>query len=181
VEDPVRLEAVVLADRRLVEVTPPAILRCTFAEAVASWVREDVSAAVRSLDATLNGIDNFSSYDCRGRNRMVGAKVSEHGKGNAIDIRSIRIADGRVVELADPLAPRDFREALRKSACARFATVLGPGSDGYHDNHVHVDLIERRGGYRMCQWDVREPGSEAAIPAASVPLPRPKPPVSARQ
>jgi hypothetical protein len=181
VEDAVRLEAVVLADMSRVAVTPPAILRCTFAEAVVSWVREDVNAAVRSLDAILKGIDNFASYDCRGRNRVAGARVSEHGKGNAIDIRAIRGADGRVVELTDPLVPRDFREALRKSACARFATVLGPGSDGYHENHVHVDLIERRGGYRMCQWDVREPGSEPATSAAPVPLPRPRPSASARQ
>ena len=66
---------------------------------------------------------------------------------------------------------KDFRERLRKTTCARFSTVLGPGSDGYHENHVHVDLAERAGGHRMCQWEVREPGDEAA----QVPLPRPRP------
>ena len=76
------------------------------------------------------------------------------------------------VELTDPHVSKDFRERLRKSTCARFHTVLGPGSDGYHENHVHVDLAERRGGYRMCQWDVREPGEEVA---AAVPLPLPRP------
>ncbi len=181
VEDAVRLEAVVLSDRSRVAVTPPAILRCIFAEALVSWVREDVVAALRPLDAVLTGIDNFASYDCRGRNRVVGAKVSEHGKGNAIDIRSIRVAGGKVVELTDPLVPKDLREALRKSACARFGTVLGPGSDGYHENHVHLDLIERRGGYRMCQWDVREPEPELPPAAAQVPLPRPRPTTSARR
>ena len=55
----------------------------------------------------------------------------------------------------------------------RFSTVLGPGSDGYHENHIHVDLAERRGGYRMCQWDVREPDEE--LGAAAVPLPKPRP------
>jgi hypothetical protein len=49
--------------------------------------------------------------------------------------------------------------------------VLGPGSDGYHEEHVHVDLAERRGGYRICEWDVREPGETADM----VPLPRPRP------
>jgi hypothetical protein len=57
-------------------------------------------------------------------------------------------------------------------------TVLGPGSDGYHEEHVHVDLAERRGGYRICEWDVREPGDAPAAVVAgtvSVPLPRARP------
>jgi hypothetical protein len=61
--------------------------------------------------------------------------------------------------------------------CARFSTVLGPGSDGYHENHIHVDLMERRSGYRaMCQWDVRMP--EVTPPpevVSAVPLPQPRP------
>jgi Extensin-like protein C-terminus len=55
-------------------------------------------------------------------------------------------------------------------------TVLGPGSDGYHEDHVHVDLAERRNGYRICEWDVREPAeASAAVLADTVPLPRPRP------
>jgi hypothetical protein len=61
--------------------------------------------------------------------------------------------------------------------CERFSTVLGPGSDGYHEEHIHVDLAERRNRYRFCHWDIRDP--EAAAPAANteetVPLPRPRP------
>jgi len=173
VDDVVRLEAVVLPDKRRVAVTPPATVRCTFAEAIVHWVREDVTAAVRSLKATLKSIDNFDSYECRGRNRVAGAKLSEHGRANALDIRSFALGNGTRLELTDPQVSKEFRESLRKSACARFSTVLGPGSDGYHENHVHVDLAERRGGYRMCQWDVREPDEESA--PGSVPLPRPRP------
>ena len=171
VDDVVRLEAVRLADKRQVAVTPPAILRCSFAEAIVHWVREDVVPAVRSLGGAIKSIDNYAAYDCRGRNRIVGARLSEHGKANALDIRSFKLANGTVVELTDPTVPKDFRERLRKDTCARFSTVLGPGSDGYHENHVHVDLAERAGGHRMCQWDVREPGDEVA----QVPLPRPRP------
>jgi hypothetical protein len=169
VDDVVRLEAVWLVDKARVAVTPPAILRCSFAEAVVHWVREDVAPAVRSLGGTLRSIDNFTAYDCRGRNRIIGARLSEHGRANALDIRSLKLASGTVIELTDPRVAKDFRERLRKDACARFTTVLGPGSDGYHENHVHLDLAERRGGHRMCQWDVREPGEEA------VPLPPPRP------
>jgi hypothetical protein len=169
VDDVVRLEAVRLVDKTQVAVTPPAILRCSFAEAIVHWVREDVVPAVRSLGGVLRSIDNFAAYECRGRNRIVGARLSEHGRANALDIRSLKLATGTVMELTDPHVAKDFRERLRKDACARFMTVLGPGSDGYHENHVHVDLAERRGGRRMCQWDVREPGDDA------VPLPSPRP------
>jgi hypothetical protein len=172
VEDVVRLEAVVLRDKTRVALTPPAIVRCTFAEAIVQWVREDVAPAVRPLGAPLRSLDNYAAYDCRGRNRIVGAKLSEHGKANAIDVRSVKLANGTLVGLTDPNVGKDLRLGLRKSACARFTTVLGPGSDGYHEDHVHVDLAERTGGHRMCQWDVREPGEE---PAAAVPLPVPRP------
>ena len=174
-DDVVRLEMVVLADRTKVAVTPPAILRCTFAEAIVHWVREDVAPSLRSLGGALKTIDNFAAYDCRGRNRIVGAQLSEHGKANALDVRSLKLANGVVVGLTDPHVAKNFREGLRRSTCARFSTVLGPGSDGYHETHVHVDLAERRGGYRLCQWEVREPGEEDATVAEHVPLPRPRP------
>ena len=181
VDDVVHLEAVVLADKTRVAVTPPATMRCSFAEAIVHWVREDVVPAVRALDgATLKSVDNYASYDCRGRNRIVGAKLSEHGKANALDIRSLKLGNGTVVGLTDANVAKEFREGLKKVTCARFNTVLGPGSDGYHEDHVHVDLAERRSGYRMCQWDVREPGEEPAV-VAHVPLPRPRPSVTVKQ
>jgi hypothetical protein len=175
VDDAVRLEAVVLRDKTRVAVTPPAVLRCSFAEAIVNWVREDVAPSVRPLGAPLRSIDNFAAYDCRGRNRVIGAKLSEHGKGNALDVRSFKLANGAVVELTDPEVSKDYRLSVRKTVCARFTTVLGPGSDGYHENHVHMDLAERAGGHRMCQWDVRDPEEKAAAHAHAVPLPTPRP------
>jgi hypothetical protein len=184
--DVVRLEAVVLADQSRVAIAPPAILRCTMAEAIVSWVREEAAPHALALGSPLKTLANLASYDCRGRNNILGAKLSEHGKGNALDIHALRLADGRVIGLTDPKVARDFRESLRASVCARFTTVLGPGSDGYHEDHVHVDLAERRGGYRICEWDVRDPApaaelagagqdASAAAPTQRVPLPRARP------
>jgi hypothetical protein len=174
--DLVRLEAVLLADKRAVPMNPPATLRCLMAEGIAQWVREDVTRLVAPL-GVLAGIENYDSYDCRGRNRVVGAKVSEHGRGNALDVKSIKLASGKAVQLTEPTVPHEFRDAMRASACARFTTVLGPGSDGYHEEHVHVDLAQRRGGYKMCQWDVRDPPPPPAAGdvVAAIPLPRPRP------
>ena len=138
------------------------------AETVANWVREDVVAAAAALGTTLRALDNYASYDCRGRNRAVGARMSEHGLANAIDIRGMAMTNGSFAGFTDRGLSKDFREAVRKSVCARFTTVLGPGSDGHHETHIHLDLAERRGGYRLCQWEVRDP-----LP--DVPLPRPRP------
>ena len=153
------------------------------AEAVADWVREEAAPRALALGSSLKAVENFTSFECRGRNGVVGAKLSEHGKANALDIHSLRLANGKVMVLTDPQISRDFREGLRKTACGRFTTVLGPGSDGFHEDHVHVDLLERHGGYRICEWDVREPEEALATGAfaKSVPLPRARPASEFRQ
>lgn len=166
----VRLDAVTMRDKVRVPLNPPAVLRCPMAEQVAHFVRGEVAEATVELGSPPAAVVNYDSYECRGRNRVIGARISEHGKGNAIDIRAIRLADGRVFELTSPIVPKEFRERVRTAACVRFSTVLGPGSDGYHESHVHFDLAERRGGYKMCQWDVREPPVLVEVP---LPMPRP--------
>jgi hypothetical protein len=171
-DDGVEMSAVILADNREVTLTPPPKLRCTMAESLAAWIREDVAPNTGKLGSALAGIANFDSYECRGRNRIVGAQLSEHARGNAIDLRALKLANGAIAELTSANVLREFREALRRSACARFSTVLGPGSDGYHEEHVHVDLIERTTGYRMCQWDMRD---SLVRTVASPPLADPSP------
>jgi hypothetical protein len=189
--DAVLLDSVILPDRAKVAVSPPATLRCTMAEEVAAWLREDIAPAVLKIGAPLRGLDNFDSYECRGRNRVRGATLSEHGRANALDVRAFKLASGEAIELTDVNIAKGWREGIRAGACARFSTVLGPGSDGHHEEHIHVDLAERRGGYKMCQWEVREPAtlagkkeppaetaaSASASPPLSepVPLPRPRP------
>jgi hypothetical protein len=153
-EDLVRLEAIVLPDKRRVSVKPAAILRCTMASALAEWIRSDIAPLAERLGSTVTDLDNFDSFECRGRNRIVGAKLSEHGRANALDVRAFKFADGSTISLTDRTVPRGLREAVLHSACRRFSTVLGPGSDWYHEDHIHLDLMERRGNYRICQWDV---------------------------
>jgi hypothetical protein len=169
-DDLVRLDRVVMPDRAAVTLDPPPTIRCTMAESVAQWLRADVGALAVDLGAPLVSVSDLDSYECRPRNRVPGAKISEHGKGNALDIGALKLGNGGVFKLTDPLVPRSFREAMRASACARFTTVLGPGSDGYHNDHIHLDLAERSHGYRICQWNVLEP-----LAAGDVPLPRSKP------
>jgi hypothetical protein len=185
--DVVLLKGITLPDRTELAIAPPATLRCTMAEQVARWVREDVFPSVQVMAGTkLGTLDELASYDCRTQNHIRGAPTSEHGLANALDVRDFKLANGKVLNLTDVTVAKSWREVLRASACARFMTVLGPGSDGYHEEHIHLDLAEHRGDYRICEWDVRdrvtpaqvtEPQSvpKAATIAEPVPLPRPRP------
>jgi hypothetical protein len=189
--DAVHMDDIILPDQTKVAVTPPAILRCPMAEEIAHWIREDVAPAVNKLGSPLRVLDNFDSYECRGRNRVRAAALSEHGQADALDVRAFKLADGRAINLTDVNVNKDWREGIRTSVCTRFTTVLGPGSDGYHEEHIHLDLAVRRNGYKLCQWEVREPavaqreeampaedateGDAAPIPLDMVPLPRPRP------
>jgi hypothetical protein len=192
--DAVLMTSVILPDQSKVAVSPPATLRCPMAQQIADWVREDVAPSMKKFGPPLRVLDNFDSYSCRGRNNIRAAQLSEHGKADAIDIRDFALADGREFGLTNTHVDKDWRDAIKTSVCARFSTVLGPGSDGYHEEHIHLDLAERHNNYKVCQWDVRVPPSaeaqtgtapadsavpqgddEAAIPIDEVPLPRPRP------
>ncbi len=161
-EDLVRLEAIVLPDKRKVTVKPAAILRCTMASAIVDWVRKDMVPLAASLGSPISELDNFDSFECRGRNRVAGAMLSEHGKANAIDIRAIKLANGQSIGLTDRTVSREVRERVLHSVCTRFSTVLGPGSDWYHEDHIHLDLALRRNDYRICQWNVWDPLPQVA-------------------
>lgn len=169
-EDLVRLEAVVLPSGQRVAVKPPAVLRCPMATAVADWIRSDMAPLAAGLGTTVAELDNFDSFECRGRNRVKGAKLSEHGRANALDVRGLKLANGTTLSLTERGVARELREKVLATVCARFATVLGPGSDWYHEDHIHLDLAERRNNFKLCQWGVYDP-----LPAVAPLLPAARP------
>src|SRR5262249_33854234 len=81
----------------------------------------------------------------------------EHGRANALDVHAFTLANGQSIGLTDREVPRSLRESALHTACMRFTTVLGPGSDGYHEDHIHLDLLQRHNNYKICQWDVWDP------------------------
>ena len=98
-----------------------------------------------------------ASYSCRPRNNKRGAKLSEHGRANAIDISAFTLEDGTVLTVEDDWAKRNrkgkFLRGINRQACRYFTTVIGPGGDKYHQNHIHLDhgLHGRAGTWRVCQ------------------------------
>ncbi|MBV9236295.1 MAG: extensin family protein [Xanthobacteraceae bacterium] len=156
-DDLVRVHAVVLQQANRVALNPAPTLRCRLAIELGKWIRQDLAAEVVPLGAKLAEIENDGSYECRSRNNVADAPISEHASANAIDLHSFTLTDGKRYAFTDALVNEAVRQSIKASACARFTTVLGPGSDGYHEQHIHLDVKERRNGYRICQWDVRLP------------------------
>jgi hypothetical protein len=137
-----------------VTITPKATLNCRMAEALAIWTRDALVPAARDvLDATPTRIVQNSTYVCRHRNNDPDAKISEHARANAVDIRSIAFAEREPFNVADrdmgSLEGR-FQVTIRGGSCEHFTTVLGPRSNAAHATHFHFDMAQRRGGYRLC-------------------------------
>ena len=132
------------------------LLSCAMAEKLSRFSLEVASPmAARAFGKPLALISTGPGYECRPRNRQVGARISSHGQGNAADILMMELSGGRkiVVEKPDGAAAVTFLAGLRTSACAAFNTVLGPGSDPSHANHIHLDIEPRgkQGNAKFCQ------------------------------
>ena len=147
---PLTLQAIVLKDGAQAAFEPAPTLRCDLADALADWVREDLASLGRDK-GRLSGLVAAAAYVCRGRNNVLGAPLSEHGRGDAIDILGLRFGS-TAVALGQP-GSHEIWAAIKEGACRRFKTVLGPGSDGYHENNLHLDLENRRNGSHYCHWD----------------------------
>jgi hypothetical protein len=147
-----------------IEITADAIMTCDAAEALARWAKDVLlPAAKQHLEAVPSEIAQASTYVCRPRNNQTGAKLSEHAHANAVDVASVSFSDREPVAVGVASADaseKAFERAIRAGACAYFTTVLGPGSDAAHANHLHFDLAERRGGHRLCE--LAEPDTVAA-------------------
>ena len=133
----------------------PATLNCGMADPLNDWLQYVVEpAAQRNFSESVVAIDVAASYSCRARNSQSGNKMSEDGYGNAIDIAAFTLASGRKVTVLDGWSggsdERSFLRSVRNAACANFMTVLGPGSDSCHRDHIHLDLQNRRSGQHYC-------------------------------
>jgi hypothetical protein len=155
ITDPVTFSAISMPDGAKVELDSAITVTCTFAVELLDWVRDDLPGIVSRENGTLSTLTGVGGHACRPRNGVPGAQISEHATGNALDLGALRLADGRTLNLVGTdAATRTLREALKSSACARFRTVLGPGSDASHKDHLHLDMRQRPRDYKICQWNV---------------------------
>ena len=138
-----------------VAIGPQAIMTCRVAEQLALWVKESlIPTAEAQFGEAPTGITQSSTYVCRPRNNVAGAKISEHAHANAVDIAAVNFAtrDALSIGVNKPgSAEQKFEDEIRADSCRYFTTVLGPGSNAEHALHLHFDMAWRRGGYRLCE------------------------------
>lgn len=141
-----------------VALNPPATLACPIVSALERWVNEGVQpAALHWFGVPVTGIKQISSYSCRD---MVGTRsehISEHAFGNALDVAGFTLADGRAISVVNGWhgTPEEqgFLHDVQLYACETFNTVLAPGYNPAHYNHIHLDLMRRASGRRPCRPD----------------------------
>jgi hypothetical protein len=150
--------SVAAAARGAVELRPSALLRCPMVPAIDVWVERVVVPAARyHLGVPVVGLRVAASYSCRPMNHVHGARLSEHGHANALDVSGFLLANGHVVSVKTgwwgAWAERNFLRAVHRGACSVFTTVLGPAYDRNHRDHFHLDLARhgRDGEGRICK------------------------------
>lgn len=138
-----------------IAISPDVTVNCETALAFAQWVQADVAPAVRVRYLTgLKSIETMGGYSCRRVNNGTNSRtMSEHSKGNAIDIGGFTLNTGKTIDVS-PKGFFAFREkgllkSVRASGCEYFNTVLGPGYPK-HDDHFHFDLKQRSSGRTYC-------------------------------
>jgi hypothetical protein len=140
-----------------VKFKPEGTMRCEAALALSHWMKNSVIPAgeVALEDAgPIVTINQASTYICRLRNNATTGKISEHARGNAIDVASFTFKDGTTVEVQprkeDSTLAGAFQRAVSAAGCLYFRTVLDPESDAAHEHHFHMDVLKRNGDFRYC-------------------------------
>lgn len=133
-----------------------AVMNCGMADPLKDWLEDQVQpAAQRTFGESVVSVDVAASYACRPRNNEWGAKMSEHGFGNAIDISAFTLESGRKITVLEGWraggGDSSFLHMVHNEACGEFHTVLGPDSGSAHRDHLHLDLQVRRSASSYCR------------------------------
>ncbi|MEO1536508.1 MAG: extensin family protein [Pseudomonadota bacterium] len=130
-----------------VALSQPATIRLATAERLNGWMRNHAIPILGRRGGGLVGIQVAAHYACRTRNSRPAARLSEHSKGNAIDISAFILADGSRISVTEWRGSSGrLLKRLHASACGPFGTVLGPDADRHHQDHFHFDIADHRGG-----------------------------------
>jgi len=155
IETPVRLKAIKLPPRWRTSIGLPEepTLSCQFGERFGHWLRDLVAPLIAGeLAVELKSVHTGPGYECRNRNRAETGEISAHASGLAVDVASFELANGRTLAIK-PNGDEHLRatvDAIRVAACGWFTTVLGPGSDAAHAEHMHVDILQHGTSDRYC-------------------------------
>jgi hypothetical protein len=156
VDTPVRVKAIKSASRTRIRLAEEPVVACGFAEPLAHWRGEVVAPVFAAYFGADREAVHITGYECRNRYHAEGGKLSAHALGVAADILSFERTNGATLAVRPEGDPGDARaaiDAVRKAGCGWFTTLLGPGSDQAHANHIHVGILQHGSSnlYRICR------------------------------
>jgi hypothetical protein len=158
IDVPVRLKSLASRARLGKEIDLPEepVVSCQFAERLTAWIGHLVAPLIAGqTSADLRAVRTIGGYECRNRNGAATGKLSAHAIGQAVDISGFALSNGKWIPIKPngDEAARDLVDSARIAACGWFTTVLGPGSDPEHADHLHVDMLMHGASdrYRICQ------------------------------
>jgi len=158
IEVPVRLQSVRSRSRGGADIrlSDQPVVSCRFAERFSGWLGELAAPLIAGrLSAEVAAVRTGPGYECRNRNRATTGKLSAHAVGQAVDVAGFELSNGKTMHVKPDgdEAMQAAVGAIRSAACGWFTTVLGPGSDAAHTDHMHVDIMQHGPSdrYRICQ------------------------------
>src|SRR5690606_762969 len=131
----------------------PAVMSCRMALAFVDLEKLLQELAHEHLGSEVSRIHHVGTYSCR---KMVRFDwVSEHSYGNAIDLSSFTLSDGRSVRVLGHFGRLDeppttgsarFLRQFGEQAFDRdlVSVSLGPYWDALHRDHLHLDMARYR-------------------------------------
>ncbi|HVV92653.1 MAG TPA: extensin family protein [Hyphomicrobiales bacterium] len=174
-EHPLRVSALLDGS---VAMAPQPTLGCPMVAGLQIWLTRVVQpAAMQDFGEPVASLKVAAAYGCRSRDNIRGARLSEHAFGNAIDISAFVLQDGREVVVRSGWngAPEEaaFLRAVHGGACGIFTTVLGPGADRYHTDHIHLDLAHHNASAtsHFCQPSPQQDAEHEGVPMSYAPRP----------
>jgi hypothetical protein len=132
-----------------VRLSQSATMDCTTARTLKDWVNKGAKKTIGKKGGGLAELHVVAHYACRPRNNKKGAKISEHGRGRAVDIAGFTLHNGQSFSVLKDWYKSKWSNELRqmhKAACGPFGTVLGPQANKYHKDHFHFDTARYRSG-----------------------------------
>lgn len=139
----------------------PGVMSCSMARVVERFETQVVQAAAqRIFGQKVAKLHHMGTYNCRTRRTETtvaaadmgsrGGRLSEHGKGQAIDVGGFELADGTMISVKTDWKgagkKSEFLQAVARASCEHFNVVLTPNHNKLHADHLHLDI----GPHKLC-------------------------------
>jgi hypothetical protein len=140
----------------------PGVVSCQMARQIDRFELDVVQPlAQKFFGQPVVRLNHMGTYNCRNqRNSAVasakkgrtGGRLSEHAKGQAIDIGGFQLADGSVISVKTHWTgagrKSEFLHEVAQASCDTFNVVLTPNHNREHHDHLHLDI----GPHKLCGY-----------------------------